>query len=155
MRIKKYLRYFWHVVKHKWFVGIECLKKGLIWESIVHDLSKFLPSEFFASANFYFGSAHDRKNWEIKFRFAWLKHLHRNKHHWQHWMLINDSFGVGVLEMPENKMMAMICDWEGCSKCVASRQDTLTWFKLNANNIKLHIITGRKVRGILNEDTSK
>lgn len=34
------------------------------------------------------------------FNRAWLLHIHRNPHHWQHWVLINDDpeLGETVLE---------------------------------------------------------
>lgn len=44
--MKKHLQYLWYVIRHKWFVFVECCKLGIPWLGIVHDLSKFLPSEW-------------------------------------------------------------------------------------------------------------
>ena len=38
----RYDRYLWYVIRHKWFVGVECVKRGLWWRGLVHDLSKFV-----------------------------------------------------------------------------------------------------------------
>ena len=43
----KFFRYLSYVIRHRWFVMIECFKRGLIWRGLTHDLSKFHPSEFF------------------------------------------------------------------------------------------------------------
>jgi len=52
----KYLKYLKYILKHKWYVMIECFKNGLIWRGLMHDLSKFLPSEFIPYANFFYGN---------------------------------------------------------------------------------------------------
>lgn len=50
-----YWKYFKYVLRHKWYVFLACLKYGLIWRGIVHDLSKFKPDEFIAYARFFYG----------------------------------------------------------------------------------------------------
>lgn len=51
--MRKYLKYFNYVFRHKWFVFVECFKFGLLWQGLIHDWSKFLPDEFIAYANFF------------------------------------------------------------------------------------------------------
>jgi hypothetical protein len=46
-KIKMIIKYLNYLLRHKWYVGIECFKKGLIWRGLVHDLSKFLQANFF------------------------------------------------------------------------------------------------------------
>lgn len=53
--MSKYLQYFWYVVRHKWYVFLACRREGLWWLGIVHDWSKFLPSEFFPYARHFYG----------------------------------------------------------------------------------------------------
>ena len=50
-----YLKYLWYLIKHKWYVGKFCLEYGLYWKAIIHDWSKFLPSEFIPYARNFFG----------------------------------------------------------------------------------------------------
>lgn len=85
--MNKYLRYLWALLRHKWFVGVECFREGLFWRGIIHDWSKFLPDEFIPYANFFYG---DKKVWKDRFNLAWNKHQKRHDHHWQFWMLVED-----------------------------------------------------------------
>ena len=50
-----YWKYLKAVLKHKWFVFIECRKLGIPWLGVIHDLSKFLPSEFIPYARYFYG----------------------------------------------------------------------------------------------------
>ncbi len=61
-----YLKYFKYVMEHKINVFKVCYKKrrywkGLIWHGILHDLSKFSPSEFKAYAENFYGDRDCRK----------------------------------------------------------------------------------------------
>jgi hypothetical protein len=47
---------------------------------------------------------------EADFDRAWLRHLHRNKHHPQHWVLIEDSGAIVCLPMPYIYILEMIAD---------------------------------------------
>lgn len=51
----KYLKYLRYLLRHKWYVGIECFKRGLYWRGIIHDMSKFRPAEFIPYTNFFYG----------------------------------------------------------------------------------------------------
>ena len=53
--MNKHLKYMWYVIRHKYYVLIECFKVGLYWRGIMHDWSKFLPSELIPYANFFNG----------------------------------------------------------------------------------------------------
>ena len=77
----KYLKYLKIICIHKWYVFIECCKEGIIWQGIIHDLSKFSPQEFIPSAKYYNGDGNDKEYQE-----AWLHHKGHNKHHWEYWV---------------------------------------------------------------------
>jgi len=99
----KHLKYLWYVIRHKWYTFLECCKLGIPWLGIVHDWSKFLPSEFIAYARNFYGDYPDLSDsnchgivmtkTKIKrdFDAAWLHHQKANKHHWQYWILQYDS----------------------------------------------------------------
>ena len=59
--MNKYLKYFKTICIHKWYVFIECYKQGIIWQGIIHDMSKFSSSEFIASAKYFNGDKNDRE----------------------------------------------------------------------------------------------
>jgi hypothetical protein len=55
MGIKKHLRYASYIARHKWFVFVECARRGLIWRGIVHDWHKLLPEEWVPCAEHFYG----------------------------------------------------------------------------------------------------
>ena len=83
MKIANILRHLWLVIRHKNKVFVHCLRCGLLWRGIVHDLSKFSPVEFFESAKYYAGSYSPIVNCrrEEGMSLAWLHHKGRNRHH--------------------------------------------------------------------------
>lgn len=77
-----------------------------------HDQSKVEQDEYEAYDAYFYGGNRSYAVVE-DFRKAWLLHIHRNPHHWQHWVLINDDPEEGeiCLEMPYEYIVEMICDW--------------------------------------------
>lgn len=79
-----------------------------------HDQSKNEPDEYEAYDAYFYGN---NRSYEVVQRYqrAWLLHIHRNPHHWKHWILIHDDMEDGeletVLEMPYDYIIEMICDW--------------------------------------------
>lgn len=66
-----------------------------------HDQSKTEPDEYGPYDIYFYGG--NRSYGVVEdFRKAWLLHIHRNPHHWQYWVLINDDPEEGeiILEMP-------------------------------------------------------
>ena len=108
----KYIKYIRTILIHKWYVFIECCKQGIIWRGIVHDLSKFSPSEFIASARYYNGESNN-----LQYQYAWLHHIAHNKHHWEYWVDWNFSTGEYVLtDIPLKYLKEMYADIVGASK---------------------------------------
>ena len=154
----KYLKYLHYIVRHKWYVMYECFKKGLIWRGLLHDLSKFYPSEFVPYANYFYGNKSDIKKGrnstgyykptdtgDVAFDFAWLLHQKRNRHHWQWWILPEDNGGVKILEMQEVYRTEMLCDWIGAGKAQGHfspeddyLQETRNWWNANNHKMQLH-----------------
>lgn len=163
MKHWKYLKY---VIKHKWFVLCACCRRGLVWQGIIHDWSKFLPSEWRPYAEFFYGPTKEDREQSVKilgydcypakvlqraeFDKAWLKHQHRSPHHYQHWILREDSGKVIELEMPTKYALEMICDWEGAGRAITGKTGgTLAWYIKNRDNIKLHQDTRKLVESEL------
>lgn len=143
----KHLKYASYVLRHRWFVFVECLKLGIIWRGLVHDLSKFLPSEWFPYVNYFNGEWRCKgdvpkdykapKPIEAAFDLAWLKHQHRNPHHWQFWRLREDDGGTKLIPMPPKYVKEMLADWRGAGR--AQGFDKLgPWYEKNHLKIELH-----------------
>jgi len=154
----KYWKYLKYVLRHKWYVGIECVRRGLIWRGIMHDMSKFLPSEFIPYANFFYGENNDIKRGrnatgyykptdtgDNDFDFAWLLHQKRNRHHWQWWILPEDEDGIKIIKMDDKYRTEMLCDWIGAGKAQGHfspkddpLQETRNWWNANNHKMQLH-----------------
>jgi hypothetical protein len=101
--MRAHLRYLRYVLRHKWFVAVECFRRGLAWRGLAHDWHKCLPSEWFAYVRHFYGpkpavdddgmthltEADSRA--KRAFDNAWLRHQKRSDHHWQWWVLREDS----------------------------------------------------------------
>ncbi len=158
----KYLKYIKYVIRHKWFVFVECCKYGLVFEGLFHDISKFLPSEFFPYANFFYGKnskkPRDKTGYykptdtgDIKFDYAWLYHQKRNKHHWQYWILPEDEGGIKLMPMPDKYIIEMVCDWRGAGKAqgFTGKDEIAKWYLANKEKMQLNPETREKVENLL------
>lgn len=140
--MRKYLQYLKYVFRHKWFVFVECCKVGLVWQGLVHDLSKFLPDEMIPYANYFYGG--DKREGRFytpsqgtsEFNYAWLKHQHRNPHHWQYWVLQEDGGNKFPMEMPVKYIKEMVADWKGAGRAQGFN-DTLSWYVTNRDKMIL------------------
>ncbi|MCK9596677.1 DUF5662 family protein [Candidatus Pacearchaeota archaeon] len=138
-----YLKYFWYVLRHKYYVFIECRKEGILWRGITHDLSKFLPDEFISYAKYFYSDyskldEYDKLSLLKAFNKAWLKHIHRNPHHWQYWILHFDDGGYEAIYMYGDYTKEMLCDWIGAGKSIKGGLPVLEWYKRNKFNQIIH-----------------
>jgi len=154
--MKRYIAYLKYLFRHKWFVFFACRKLGIgLWIAIMHDISKFLPSEFIPYARTFYKSDGSKQYIESdEFAKAWNHHQKRNKHHWQYWLLTWDRGEEVILYMPTNYAQEMIADWIGAGKAITGKDNPLQWYGENKHKIKLHsytrdyieIILGQKIK---------
>jgi hypothetical protein len=130
---RKHWKYGGYMVRHKWYVFKECLAEELWVEAITHDLSKFLPWEWSAYAEYFYG---DGKNVN-EFNVAWKHHQWKNPHHWQHWVLFEDSGEIIAMDMPERKIREMICDWRGGGRAITGKDNTEEWYMENRFRMRM------------------
>jgi hypothetical protein len=77
------------------------------------------------------------------FNRAWLHHQKWNKHHWQYWVMPEDtpsnpSGNPKVLEIPERYAREMVADWIGAGRAITGSWDVRGWYSKNRDHIKLH-----------------
>lgn len=157
-----YLKY---VIRHKWFVFQECVKIGApLWRAVIHDWTKFLPCEWFAYAEKFYGKKvnenepDDCRYWmargpvDAAFRHAWNHHQKANRHHWQYWLLTNDSDDPKhrPLDMPDSYVREMVADWAGAGRAITGTLDVIGWYRKNRGNILLSENTRNLVEFLLN-----
>lgn len=115
-----------------------------------HDLSKYSEEEYDAYDKYFYSEEIDEN--QIKnFNLAWLHHIHNNPHHWQYWILVNDDPDLGeiLLDMPEQYIIEMICDWWSFSWKKGDLNEIFNWYEERKEHIKLSLITRAKVENIL------
>lgn len=145
--MSKYLTYLNYVIRHKWFVFVECCRQRIVWQGIIHDCSKFRPSEFIPYARHDWDSEEEDKALD----YAWLLHQKRNRHHWQFWSLLEDEGGIKVLEMPEKYVKEMVCDWAGAGKAKGVESSVDSWYQKNKHKMRLHPHTQKQIEKITKE----
>ena len=86
-----------------------------------------------------------------EFNYAWLRHIHRNPHHWQYWILVNDDPDEGevVMDMPYNYIIEMICDWWAFSHMKGDLTEIFKWYDEHRDYMKLSDNTRKEVEWIL------
>ena len=123
-----------------------------------HDQSKNEPDEYEAYDAYFYGN---NRSYEVVQRYqrAWLLHIHRNPHHWQHWILIHDDMEHGeletVLEMPYDYIIEMICDWWSFSWQSGNLYEIFKWYEEHSKYIKLAQTTKITVEYILDNMKKK
>jgi hypothetical protein len=162
--IKLCIKHFITICRHKYYVGQECFKLGLYYQGIVHDLSKFSPTEFISSAIYFQG---DKTPIEVEkaekgYSLAWLNHKSKNKHHWDYWIDFKEGKSVITIPIPDKYIKEMFCDFIGASK--AYNKDKFNsslpyeYFKNNCHKMIMDDVSMSKLRNMLKKyeiDNSK
>ena len=115
-----------------------------------HDQSKNEPDEYEAYDAYFYGGNRSYKVVQ-DFRKAWMLHIHRNPHHWQYWILINDDPNEGeiVMDMPYEYILEMICDWWSFSWAKGDLNEIFNWWEDHEKYIKISVKTRQTVVDIL------
>lgn len=115
-----------------------------------HDQSKYELDEYDAYDAYFYGG---NRSFKVVSDFdrAWLLHIHRNPHHWQYWILVKDDPDEDeiILDMPDNYIIEMICDWWSFSWKKGDLTEIFNWYDGHQDHIKLSNNTCKKVVNIL------
>lgn len=108
--LKNIVKHFITITKHKWLVFKLCVKVGIPFRGIVHDLSKYSPTEFWESVKYYRGIASPIPVAREKegYSKAWLHHKGRNKHHYEYWYDHKAKTPLPIIPYPY--AIEMVCD---------------------------------------------
>ena len=148
--------HFKTITRHKLMVMHYCFKIGLYKQGLLHDMSKYTPTEFLVGCKYYQGtmSPNNAERADKGYSSAWLHHKGRNKHHMEYWI----DYGVGDgrdgqephrgicgMKMPIRYVAEMYVDRVSASKNY--QRD-----KFRTDSPLQYYLKGRKYY-ILNEDT--
>lgn len=122
-------KHFKTITYHKYLVAKGCFRVGLYRQGILHDMSKYGPSEFMVGVRYYQGdrSPNDAEREEIGYSSAWLHHKGRNKHHFEYWLDYNKKAAPGELvpvPMPDRYIAEMIMDRIAACKVYKGKEYT-------------------------------
>lgn len=123
----KPLAHFITITKHRHQVIRHCIKAGIFFQGLMHDLSKYSPTEFIPGAKYYLGnrSPNEAERDEKGYSAAWLHHKGRNRHHYEYWMDYNSKTKrMEPIEMPIKYVKEMFCDRLAASKIYQGKNYT-------------------------------
>lgn len=133
------------VFRHKKEVAKICFKFGLYWQGIIHDFSKFSPTEFIPSVKYYQGnrSPIEAEKEEKGYSMAWLHHKSVNKHHFWFWVDYDANQCQAPVRMPLKYVYEMIADTVAAGKVYSAnagkewkQSDPYEYYKAHNRNAK-------------------
>ncbi|MDO4475826.1 MAG: DUF5662 family protein [Lachnospiraceae bacterium] len=112
------------ITEHKILVMKGCFAIGLYWQGLMHDLSKYEPTEFWNGVRYYQGGKRSPNNGEREdkgYSSAWMHHKGRNRHHYEFWNDYDPDIRTGVfpihnVQMPRRYVAEMLMDRIAASK---------------------------------------
>lgn len=146
MALRAHIAYGWYVIRHKWYVFIECCKLGIPWRGLVHDWHKLLPSEWFPYVYFFHNADGTKRQVRDKtgyyepdsaFDRAWFLHQKRAFHHWQSWCFPDTNGALKVIPMPDAYRREMLADWRGAGRAQGT-PDVRAWYLAHEDKMRLH-----------------
>ncbi len=146
-------KHFKTITKHRHLVAVGCFQIGLYRQGLMHDLSKYSPTEFLVGSRYYQGnrSPNNAEREEKGYSAAWLHHKGRNRHHYEYWIdysLDSDAEGCMVpVPMPDKYIAEMIMDRIAASKVYMGEAYTdaspLEYYYRGTDRAPLHPYTRR------------
>lgn len=105
--------HFLTITRHRHLVIKHCFRAGIGFQGLFHDLSKYLPEEFFVGAKYYQGhrSPNEGERDAYGYSKAWMHHKGRNKHHFEYWTDYDRvTRRLTPVQMPKRYVIEMFCD---------------------------------------------
>lgn len=120
----KIWQHFCTITHHKYLVMKGCFAVGLYKQGLLHDLSKYTPTEFLVGCKYYQGtmSPNNAERRDKGYSSAWLHHKGRNKHHMEYWLDYGlpqkggEHGGLCGMKMPLRYAVEMYVDRVAASK---------------------------------------
>ena len=123
-------RFFGHlhtINKHRRKVIANCFRAGIPWRGLMHDLSKYSPTEFWNGVKYFQGmrSPNEAEREDIGYSRAWMHHKGRNRHHFEFWTDYDPVTRLcSPVKMPVVFVAEMFCDRMAASKTYMKKNYT-------------------------------
>ena len=159
--LSKAAGHFRTVTEHKIQVMRHCFAVGLYYQGVMHDMSKYMPSEFLEGCRYYQDGKRSPNNGEREakgYSFAWMHHKGRNRHHFEFWTdyaakPMKGQHPVGAVQMPRKYVAEMLMDRIAASKTYLkedyTRHEPLRYFQKGKGKHLMHPQTSRELERML------
>ena len=151
----KLIKHFITITRHRHKVMRLCFKVGLYKQGLLHDLSKYTPSEFIPGVKYFQGNRSPQAKERELFGYsaAWLHHKGRNKHHFEYWVDSGANNNFVFVKMPAKYFGEMVCDRIAASRIYLGKNYTprspLEYFERRTDTGYMHPETAEKLRCFL------
>lgn len=155
---KKVMGHLKTITTHKLLVMKHCFRVGLYRQGLLHDMSKYTPSEFLVGCRYYQGtrSPNNAEREEKGYSSAWLHHKGRNKHHFEYWIDYSADSKDGKMEgmkMPKKYVAEMLMDRMAASKVYNkghyTDHDPLAYYLRGKHHYMMHRETAAQLEMLL------
>lgn len=149
--------HFKTITKHRHKVMVHCFKAGIFRQGLLHDLSKYCPTEFISGVKNYTDgkrSPNETERHNFGYSKAWLHHKGVNRHHFEYWTDYNPiERKVMPVKMPFNYVLEMFCDRVAASKIYQGKNYTdshpYEYFMRGKPNRFIHKVTSDTLENLL------
>ena len=150
--------HFRTITKHKMMVMRYCFRIGLYKQGLLHDLSKYSPTEFLVGCRYYQGdrSPNNAEREATGVSRAWLHHKGRNLHHFEYWVDYSPDSDKVIMgaRMPRRYVAEMVMDRISASRTYRgdayTRHDPLEYFLKSRDKLWfIHPQTKKELEGLL------
>lgn len=121
------VKHFYTITKHRNMVLVHCFRAGIPIRGILHDMSKYSPTEFLMGAKYYTGikSPTEYERLGEGYSVAWMHHKGRNRHHFEYWTDYNPKTrAIEPVKMPIKYVKEMFCDRVAAGKVYLGKKYT-------------------------------
>ena len=149
-------QHFKTITRHRWLVRGGCFRIGLYWQGLIHDLSKYSPTEFSVGAKYYQGirSPNAAERDDKGYSEAWMHHKGRNRHHYEYWTDMNKETRIyEPIPMPRKYLAEMVMDRRAACKVYEGKKyhpsSALEYFMRSRERELMHPQTKQELEYIL------
>ncbi len=150
------IKHFITITRHRHKVITHAFRASIGLQGLLHDLSKYSPTEFFSGAKYYQGnrSPGEAQREDVGYSEMWLHHQGRNKHHYEYWFdYIPAARAYGPVKMPVRYVAEMFCDRMAACKTYQKEKYTdrsaLEYFMSGQARTRMHPETAALLEGWL------
>lgn len=151
-----FFRHLYTITAHRHKVMLGCFRVGLIRQGLLHDLSKYSPSEFFVGVRYFQGtrSPNAAEREEKGYSEAWMHHKGRNRHHFEYWTDLDpQTHRYEPVAMPVKYVVEMFMDRVAACKTYQGKDyhdgSALAYYLRAKETRLLHEKTARQLEFLL------